>query len=423
MSFSLSRAFFAQKVRILVALIAAGGVLAACSSSSNSGTPNNYSSSTPTGHVLLVGTLNGVHGQYSTIQAAVNAAKPGDWILVAPGDYHETNDLTHPPTDAQASLGEIGGVLVTTPDLHIIGMNRNTTIVDGTKPGSPTCSSNPSDQELGALGSNGKPLGRNGILVYKANNVWVENLTVCNYLAGQGNGNEIWWDGGSGTGKIGMTGYWGSYLNATSTYYGPINEDATYGIFANSAAGPASWDNIYASNFNDSGMYVGACQQVCDITISNAWMEYSALGYSGTNSGGAIVIKNSQFDNNQDGFDTNTQIGGDPPPPQNGACPNNQISPITHTHSCWVFMDNNVHDNNNPNAPEAPGYASAGPLGTGMTVSGGRNDTVMNNTFSNNGAWGILFIPFPDSDKPFKGVTCSNSGGAEITGFGCVYEP
>ncbi len=406
-----------------MALIAAGGVLAACSSSSNSGNPNNYSSSTPTGHVLLVGTLNGVHGQYSTIQAAVDAAKPGDWILVAPGDYHETDDLTHPPTDAQASLGEIGGVLVTTPDIHIIGMDRNTTIVDGTKPGSPACSSNPNDQELGALGSNGKPLGRNGILVYKANDVWVENLTVCNYLAGQGNGNEIWWDGGSGTGKIGMTGYWGSYLNATSTYYGPINEDATYGIFANSAAGPASWDNIYASNFNDSGTYVGACQQVCDITISNAWMEYNALGYSGTNSGGAIVIKNSQFDNNQDGFDTNTQIGGDPPPPQNGDCPNNQISPITHTHSCWVFMDNNVHDNNNPNAPEAPGYASAGPLGTGMTVSGGRNDTVMDNTFSNNGAWGVLFIPFPDSDKPFKGVTCSNSGGTEISGFGCVYEP
>ncbi len=35
-----------------------------------------------------------IAGQYSTIQAAVDAAKPGDWILVAPGDYHETDDLT-----------------------------------------------------------------------------------------------------------------------------------------------------------------------------------------------------------------------------------------------------------------------------------------------------------------------------------------
>ena len=55
-------------------------------------------------------------------------------------------------------------------------------------------------------------------------------------------------------------------------------------------------------------MYVGACQQLCDITISHAWMEYNALGYSGTNSGGAIVITHSMFDNNQDGLDTNTQL-------------------------------------------------------------------------------------------------------------------
>ena len=53
-------------------------------------------------------------------------------------------------------------------------------------------------------------------------------------------------------------------------------------------------------------MYVGACKQLCNITISHAWMEYNALGYSGTNSGGAIVITHSMFDNNQDGFDTNT---------------------------------------------------------------------------------------------------------------------
>ena len=37
--------------------------------------------------VLLVGTYHGIHGQFKSIQAAVNAAHPGDWILVAPGDY------------------------------------------------------------------------------------------------------------------------------------------------------------------------------------------------------------------------------------------------------------------------------------------------------------------------------------------------
>ena len=35
-----------------------------------------------------------------------------------------------------------------------------------------------------------------------------------------------------------------------------------------------------------------------------------------------------------------------------------------------------------------------------MTLSGGHNDTVMNNVFRNNGAWGILFVPYPDSTRP-----------------------
>ena len=32
--------------------------------------------------------------QFSSIQAAVDAARPGDWILIAPGDYHERGDYT-----------------------------------------------------------------------------------------------------------------------------------------------------------------------------------------------------------------------------------------------------------------------------------------------------------------------------------------
>ena len=40
-----------------------------------------------TARVLRVGTYHGVKGQYHTITAAIKAAKPGDWILIAPGDY------------------------------------------------------------------------------------------------------------------------------------------------------------------------------------------------------------------------------------------------------------------------------------------------------------------------------------------------
>ena len=392
------------------AAVLAGAVLAACSSGGSSPA------------VLLVGTFHGKAGQYHSIQAAVDAAQPGDWILVAPGDYHETDDAKT-ASSSTYSTGDHGGVVVHTSDLHIRGMDRAGVIVDGTKAGAPApCSSDPQWQNFGPV-VGGKAQGRNGIVVFKANGVSIENLTACNFLNGAGDsGNQIWWNGGDGSGKIGMTGYTGNYLTGTSTFYRDEKSAAGYAIFASNAQGPASWNQIYGSNMNDSGMYVGACHQLCDVTIDHAWMENNALGYSGTNSGGAIVIENSQLDNNQDGIDTDTQIAGDPPPPQNGACPNGATSPITHTHSCWVFIHNDVHNNNNGNTPEA-GDAAAGPIGTGMTVAGGRNDTVTDNTFSNNGAWGVLFLPYPDSGTPSLNQKCGDFGGFQTAGLGCVFEP
>src|SRR5947209_198588 len=292
-------------------------------------------------------------------------------------------------------------------------MKRSSVIVDGTKPGSAPCSRAPSAQNFGRKTSKGTT-GLNGIMVWKANDVWVQNLTVCNFLGGpaQGDGatgNEVWWNGGAGSGRIGGKGFLGSYLNATSTFFAKKHgnsSSALYGIFSSNWTG-GTFSNDYTSNFSDSGFYIGACKQQCNQTVDRVRAEFSALGYSGSNSGGKLVIKNSEFDNNEDGFDTNSQ-NGDNPPPQNGACPNNGISPITHTHSCWVFMDNYVHDNNNPNVPSA-GLAGGGPVGTGVSISGGRNDTVMNNRFVHNGAWGVIFVPFPDSGDPCTGGTQSGA--------------
>ena len=329
-----------------------------------------------------MGTYHGIRGQYGSIQGAVDAAKPGDWILVGPGDYKTSSSRR---VSGRPDLA--AGILITKPRLYIRGMNRNTVIVDGTKPGSSQCSKKESAQNFGPKAKGG-PLGLNGLMVWKANNVWVQNLTACNFLSGKGDsGNEIWWNGGDGSGKIGGHGYYGSYLNATNTFYRNNGTAAQYGIFSSNWTG-GTWFETYASNFSDSGYYIGACQQQCDQTVNRAHAEYNALGYSGTNSGGPLVVKNSEFDQNQDGFDTDTE-NGDAPSPQNGACPNNGISPITHTYSCWVFMNNYVHDNNNPNVPEV-GQAGSTPLGVGLSLSGGRNDTVMHNRIVRNDAWGVL---------------------------------
>ncbi len=364
--------------------------------------------------VLRVGTYKGIRGQYKSIQAAVNAAKVGDWILIGPGDYKE-----HSGRAPAGHADTTAGVLITKADLYLRGMNRNKVVVDGTKPGSARCSRKQSAQEFGPAGlsAGAGPRGLNGLLVWKATGVWIQNLTVCNYLHGSGDtGNEIWWNGGDGSGKIGGYGYQGAYLSATSTFFNGETTAAQYGIFSSNWNG-GTWNQTYASNFNDSGYYIGACQQQCNQTINHAHAQYNALGYSGTNSGGTLIVKHSEFDQNEDGFDTNTQ-NADFPPPQNGACPGNRMSPITHTHSCWVFMDNYVHDNNNPNVPSA-GSAAAGPVGTGISISGAHNDTIMHNRFVHNNAWGVILIPYADSGKPCTGGTLN----APILGpGGCLFD-
>jgi hypothetical protein len=358
------------------------------------------------GAVLRVGRWHGIKGEYRSIQAAVDAAKPGDWILVGPGDY-KTHKVVAPKGDEESPAG----VLITTPKVTLRGMNRNRVVVDGTRSGRP-CSTAKGDQNFGPK-IGGQPTGLNGVMVWKANDVRVDNLTSCNFLAGPGgsSGNEIWWNGGDDSGTLGGWGFRGTYMTTTSTYFKNNDSAAKYGIFSSNWVG-GSWNHSYASNFNDSGYYIGACRRVCNQTVNHAWGEFSALGYSGSNSGGRLVIKNSEFDHNQDGFDTNSQ-NGDNPPPQDGACPHHKTSPITHTHSCWVFMHNYVHDNNNPNVPAA-GSAAQGPVGTGMSISGGRNDTVMDNVFANNKAWGVIFVPYPDSGPP-----CT---GGELTPAYCLYD-
>ncbi len=136
---------------------------------------------------------------FTTIQAAVDATTPGDWVLIEPGTYDEEVKVAP----------EHGGI-------WIRGMNRNTVLIDGNHE---PCKHSPC------------PEGANGIEVVKASDVWIENLTVANFdratINGEG-GNEIWWNGGANSHKIGARGWFGRYLTAYDTGF-----NGGYGIFTN----------------------------------------------------------------------------------------------------------------------------------------------------------------------------------------------
>ncbi len=122
---------------------------------------------------------------YPTIQSAVDAADPGDLVLVGPGVYKEA-------------------VSVTTPGLTIRGTDRNEVILDG------------------------EFTRENGIVV-TADGVAIENMTARSYTV-----NGFFWNG--------VTGYRGSYLTAIDDWvYGIYAFDAVDGLFEHSYAS-GSWD-------------------------------------------------------------------------------------------------------------------------------------------------------------------------------------
>ncbi len=327
-------------------------------------------------------------GSYSSIQTAVTAASAGDWVLVAPGDYHETGTVAHPEA----------GVYITTPNIHLRGMDRNGVVVDGTNASaSGQCSSATDGQN-----TNGGA-GRNGVEVFKADGTYIENFTACNYLAGSsGRGNEIWWNGGDGTGTINLNSYWGNYITGTTTFTSPTNP-GQYGIFVSNSRGPGVITYGYASNMADSGFYVGACPD-CNATLDHVHSENNALGYSGTNAGGHLTIKNSEWDNNKAGIVPNSLNNDDAPPPQSGLCP------ASTTVSCTFITGNHVHDNNNPNVPGA-GVASAAPIGSGIELSGASFNTVDGNTVDHQNGWGIVIHDYPDTETPPASGVSNCQGG------------
>ncbi|HEU5439951.1 MAG TPA: right-handed parallel beta-helix repeat-containing protein [Ktedonobacterales bacterium] len=130
-----------------------------------------------------------VPGDRPSIQAAVDAAQPGELILIAPGVYHEA-------------------VKVCTADLTIRGQDRNATVLDG-------------QSRL-----------TNGFTVL-ADNVIIENMTAHHYV-----GNGFYWTN--------QTGYRGSYLTAYDNGdYGIYAFGSTHGEFDRSYASGSPDSGFY----------------------------------------------------------------------------------------------------------------------------------------------------------------------------------
>ena len=280
------------------------------------------------------GTIH-VPADQPTIQAAVDAASPGDLVLVAPGTYREA-------------------ILVRTPYITIRGEDRNTVILDG---------------ELK------RP---NGIHVVEADGVVMENMTAHGYQL-----NGFYWTS--------VNGYRGSYLTA----YG----NGDYGVYAFDSVW-GRFDHSYAAGQPDSGFYIGQCYP-CHAVITDVISVHNALGYSGTNAGGDLVLVNSEWTGNIAGIAPNTLDS-------ERLAPQREIT----------IKGNWVHDNNATDAPtkrlEWPTY------GIGIVLAGGRGNVVEGNLVEDNNTYGIAVLPNLDDnlwatrDNRVTGNTVRRSGRADL---------
>ena len=311
---------------------------------------------------------------YTSIQAAVSAAHPGDWILIDRGVY-------------------VGPVRISTPRLHLRGIDRNGVIVDGR-------------HHVG-----------NGITI-TANGVWVENLTVRNFdrkaREDSANGNEIWWKGaGEHSSKVGIHGWWGQYLTAYDT--GLLGG---YGLFASHAV-DGFFRHVYASGMNDSGLYVGACRD-CHALVQDAIAERNALGWSSTNAGGHLIVEDSTFRDNSVGVAPDSEPDNDLPPPQDGLCnssTNRSALPTissTQVSRCTIFRHDVIADNANLSTPANSDILGA-PWGVGVILGGDYGDLIENNTIRGNPTFGVLVLERPDPFPPTSETAYFQSSGNRVS--------
>ena len=300
-----------------------------------------------------------------SIQAAVNQARPCDWILVAPGTYP-------------------GPVTITTPDLHLRGLDRNGVVIAG-----------------------GHRVG-NGITI-EADGVSVENLTVRNFDRRSPNdddtGNQVlFWD---------VDGWQGRYLTTYDT-----GLHGGYGIWAGRSRN-GLLDDVYASGFSDSGLYVGGCRD-CLAVVEHSLAERNLIGLAATNASGHFIVEHSLFRLNAVGLSLNSSLS-DPPPPQLGTCAaglNRALAPslsTTRLARCTVVRDNRFIDNDLLDVPSETASVRPG-AGIGIDLLGAYGDLITGNVIVGNRNIGVLGLKLPERGAARFALAGNRISGNRISG-------
>jgi Periplasmic copper-binding protein (NosD) len=186
---------------------------------------------------------------YATIQAAVDATRPGDVVAIASGVYHESVvvDDEH-------------------PRIVIRGADRNRVVLDG-------------QSRLG-----------DGIAIH-ADGVAVENLTVRRYAV-----NGVVWSPSREHGDEQLQGWRGSYLTAAG--------NGLYGVYAFGSE-HGRFNHVYASGHPDSGVYVGRCNP-CHALVRDSIAEHNHVGYEATNASDDVTVTRNVWRRNRVGVQINS---------------------------------------------------------------------------------------------------------------------
>jgi Right handed beta helix region len=189
-------------------------------------------------------TTRNVPSEYPTIQAAVDAARPGDLVRIAPGTYHE--EVVVPAAKA---------------DIVIRGDDRNRVVLDG---------------------GNGRR--QEGISVH-GSGVAIENLTVRGYGS-----DGILFAPPRGASKP---------IDGWRVTYVTVANDGLHGVDAVGSRGGLI-EHVLASGHGGAGLRIGRCQP-CDALVTDSAAERGLTGLEAVDAGGNVVVAKSQFRDNRIG--------------------------------------------------------------------------------------------------------------------------